>query len=170
MGLPVFLKDWHFMYHNNKKQNLLTQCAITGQLYTSVNNIYTAEVWFRIKLLFWNNMFWCVTLWEVRFEMFSSFKTVRTMRHPYKLNKNSVFFVLFFCQFMIVEKPTDITAVTEATDSEHTAATVVETPNVRRGGRGKGRKGVATKEIAQVIVVNIRYHELWHISNNVKDG
>ena len=47
-------------------------------------------------------------------------------------------------------KPAVTTSSTEAIDSERPTAMVVETPNVRRGGRGKGRKGGAIKETAQV--------------------
>lgn len=41
-------------------------------------------------------------------------------------------------------------AVQEVTDSEPAAAVVVEPLNVRRGGRGRGRKGTVAKETAQV--------------------
>ncbi len=50
-------------------------------------------------------------------------------------------------------KPTGPTvAVQEVTDSEPTAAVVGEPLNVRRGGRGRGRKGTTAKETAQVHV------------------
>ncbi len=56
-----------------------------------------------------------------------------------------------FINLEFILKPTGSTAV--VTDSE-TAATVVVEPtlNVRRGGRGRGRKGVTAKETAQVHV------------------
>ena len=54
-------------------------------------------------------------------------------------------------------KASDGAAVPEATDCQSVTASVVETPSVgRRGRRGKGRKGVITKETTQVMVTDIK--------------
>jgi len=50
-----------------------------------------------------------------------------------------------------LQTPAVTTSSTEAIDSKRPTAMVVETPNVRRGGRGKGRKGGAIKETAQAV-------------------
>ena len=47
--------------------------------------------------------------------------------------------------------------VSEATDSQSATARVVETPIVRRGGRGKGRKEASAKEIPQVMVADNKF-------------
>lgn len=49
-------------------------------------------------------------------------------------------------------KPSDTARVQEVTDSEPATVVAVEPLNVRRGGRGRGRKGMAAKETMQVYV------------------
>lgn len=52
----------------------------------------------------------------------------------------------------LILKLIDTARVQDVTDSEPTTDVVVEPLNVRRGGRGRGRKGVTAKEPAQVHV------------------
>lgn len=47
--------------------------------------------------------------------------------------------------------------VSEASDSQSVTARVVETPSVRRGGRGKGKKEASAKEITQVMVADNKF-------------
>jgi len=49
-------------------------------------------------------------------------------------------------------KPSDTARVQEVTDSEPATVVAIEPLNVRRGGRGRGRKGMAAKETMQVYV------------------
>jgi len=46
----------------------------------------------------------------------------------------------------LILKPTDTARVQEVTDSEPATVVVEEPLIVRRGGRGRGRKGVMAKE------------------------
>ena len=55
---------------------------------------------------------------------------------------------------ILILKPSDTARVQDVTDSEPATDVVVDPLSVRRGGRGRGRKGVTAKETMQV-------HVLW---------
>ena len=50
----------------------------------------------------------------------------------------------------MILKPSDTARVQDVTDSESATVVVLEPPNVRNGGRGRGRQGVTAKETMQV--------------------
>ena len=56
-------------------------------------------------------------------------------------------------KLILILKPSDTAKLQDVTDSEPATAVVVEPLSVRRGGRGRGRKGVAAKETMQVHVL-----------------
>jgi len=59
----------------------------------------------------------------------------------------------------LILKPTDTARVQEVTDSEPATVVVEEPLIVRRGGRGRGRKGVTAKEtVVHVISICNNYN------------